>query len=356
MEAHFVRAASSAIFAFVLLAPSGLPAQGAGYRTTNFTVDAPTPELAKEIGDMAEHWRTQLAQEWLGKELPPWSKRCPIKAIVRPGLGAGGETSFVFDRGHVFGWRMQIQGSRQRILDSVLPHEITHTIFASHFRRPLPRWADEGACTTVEHVSEVSKMETMLIKFLRTRKGIPFSNMFAMKEYPKNVLPLYAQGHSVAKFLISQYGKRKFLDFLADGLQDENWPLAVSEHFGHPNLLSLQNTWMDWVRAGRPEQQLVAGANRDRVRTASNDGPPTAIVRGQNPSAPVSDNPPRPQSERPQNIQHFPDPSTVANLGAPPVADVVSAEPQEWPRRTPRSATAQSVSVYDTRGRGGSLR
>ncbi len=70
------------------------------------------------------------------------------------------------------------------MLDSVLPHEVTHTIFASHFRRPLPRWADEGACTTVEHPSERTKQQQMLIEFLHTNRGIPFHPMFAMKEYP----------------------------------------------------------------------------------------------------------------------------------------------------------------------------
>src|SRR5262249_559747 len=80
------------------------PAQAArGYRTTNFTVSAPTPELAKEIGDTAEMWRKQLAIEWLGEEMPTWSKPCPINAQVAPQLGAGGATSFVFDRGEVFG-------------------------------------------------------------------------------------------------------------------------------------------------------------------------------------------------------------------------------------------------------------
>src|SRR5262245_20387831 len=106
-----------------------------GYRTTNFTVSAPTPELAKEIGDTAEMWRKRLSVEWLGEEMPAWSKPCPINAQVAPGLGAGGATSFVFDRGEVFGWRMNIQGTRERILDSVLPHEVTHTIFASYFRQ-----------------------------------------------------------------------------------------------------------------------------------------------------------------------------------------------------------------------------
>ena len=104
----------------------------------------------------------------------------------------------MFDRGEVFDWKMNIQGSRERILDSVLPHEVTHTIFASYFRRPLPRWADEGACTTVEHRSEIAKQERNLIEFLKTGRGIPFSQMFAMKEYPSDVMPLYAQGHSLA--------------------------------------------------------------------------------------------------------------------------------------------------------------
>jgi hypothetical protein len=230
----------------------------AGYRTTNFTVSAPTPQLAKEIGDAAEAWRKQLAMDWLGRELPRWAQPCPIHARVAPNLGAGGATSFVFDQGQVFGWDMKIQGSRERVLDSVLPHEITHTIFATHFRQPVPRWADEGACTTVEHQSEISKQERMLMDFLRAGpghpgRGIPFQAMFAMREYPADVLPLYAQGHSLSVYLIGQKGKRAFLEFLADGMVREDWSRAVRDHYGYEHLLALQNSWLDWVKAGRPE-------------------------------------------------------------------------------------------------------
>jgi hypothetical protein len=230
----------------------------AGYRTTNFTVSAPTPQLAKEIGDAAEAWRKQLAMDWLGRELPRWNEPCPINARVSPQLGAGGATSFVFDNGEVFGWDMKIQGSRERVLDSVLPHEITHTIFATHFRQPVPRWADEGACTTVEHRSEVAKQERMLMDFLRVGpghpgRGIPFQAMFEMKEYPADVLPLYAQGHSLSVYLIGQKGKREFLEFLADGMVREDWSRAVRDHYGYEHLLALQNSWLDWVKSGRPE-------------------------------------------------------------------------------------------------------
>src|SRR5690606_26319667 len=211
------------------------------YRTANFTVVAPTPQLAKEIGDTAEVYRRELAIEWIGSEMPTWSRPCPINARVAPGLGAGGATSFVFDHGQVFGWTMDIQGSRERVLDSVLPHEVTHTILACYFRKPVPRWADEGACTTVEHPSEIAKQERLLIKFLKTGKGISFSQMFAMKEYPREVLPLYSQGHSLTQFLIERRGKQVFLAFLTDGMRDENWGKAVRTHYGHENLYALQS-------------------------------------------------------------------------------------------------------------------
>lgn len=251
-------------------------AHGAGYRTTNFVIDAPTPQLAKEIGDAAEQCRRELAIEWLGKELPRWSHPCPVKAMVAPHLGAGGATSFVFNAGEVYDWKMNIQGSRERVLDSVLPHEITHTIFATHFRQPLPRWADEGACTTVEHQSEISKQERMLIDFLKTRRGIPFDQMFAMTEYPSDVLPLYAQGHSLAQFLISQRGKQVFLTFLADGMRSGDWRGAIATHYEYEHLLALQNSWMDWVRAGRPAIRPVGGAMLASAQTPVVPTPATA--------------------------------------------------------------------------------
>lgn len=122
----------------------------ATYRTPNFVVTAPTDEFAKRVGDEAERFRKELAVMWAGKELPRWSAPCPIRVKVGQ-IGAGGATTFSFHNGEVFGWNMNIQGTEERILDSVLPHEITHTILACRFRQPLPRWADEGISTLVEH-------------------------------------------------------------------------------------------------------------------------------------------------------------------------------------------------------------
>lgn len=297
MDARWVRAG-------VLLAV--VCSLGANYRTRNFIISAPTGTLAQEVGEAAEHYRRQLALEWLGDELPPWPQPCPVHVTVGPHLGAGGATSFMFDGGRPFGWQMSIQGSRERILDSVLPHEVTHTIFATHFGRPLPRWADEGACTTVEHISERAKQHQFLLTFLTTGRGIAFNQLFAMKEYPADVLPLYAQGYSLARFLIAQGGKRKFIDYIGDGMQANDWTAATRKHYGFRDLSELQLTWVDWVRRGSPadipsrtaiaaagpvSEQAAGGVNRlaaDQRANPNADGQPDQPPQGESPVAPAS--------------------------------------------------------------------
>jgi hypothetical protein len=263
-----------------------LPAVAADYRTANFLVAAPTETLARRIGDAAEQYRHTLAVEWLGQPLPRWSRPCPIKAEVAPHLGAGGATSFVFDRGEVFNWTMTIQGSEERVLDSVLPHEVTHTIFASHFRQPLPRWADEGACTTVEHPVERARQHRLLIEFLTTGRGISFPHMFAMREYPADVLPLYSQGYSLARFLIDRGGRQKYVAFVADGLATEDWSTALTKFYGIRDVAQMQSVWLDWVKQGCPAPPATLAAAGAPAPAA---WVPTA--RGQSPD-PVASTPP----------------------------------------------------------------
>lgn len=262
---------------------------GAGHRTQHFLVTAPTPQLAQEIGEYAERYRRELAIEWLGRELPPWSAPCPIQAQVAPNLGAGGATSFAFHGNRPIDFRMTIQGSRERILDSVLPHEITHTIFATHFGRPLPRWADEGACTTVEHTSERRKQEQLLIQFLTTNRGIAFNQMFAMMEYPSDMLPLYSQGYALAQFFIAQGGKRKFVNYVGEGMQTNNWTATTRKYYGYESLSDLQVTWVEWIRHGRqvpvpdafakaPELKLAAAARNQVAAANAGQAPRSAVT------------------------------------------------------------------------------
>jgi hypothetical protein len=227
----------------------------ATFQTRNFSVTADQQDLAEEIGQRAELLRRQLAIFWLGQPLPNWSKPCKLR--VREGaIGAGGQTTFQFADGEVLNWDMFVQGSRERILDSVLPHEINHTIFACHFRRPLPRWADEGAATLFEHRSEQLKQLALLNDVIdNSQERFSLRKLMSMKEYPRGMRPmliLYAQGYALADFLVQQKGRRAYLQFISDG-EKMGWEEAIRKNFDHDGIDSLERNWQGWVLAGMPK-------------------------------------------------------------------------------------------------------
>ena len=256
----------------------------ADYRTRNFIIQAPTSELAKAVGDAAEHYRNELSSYWLGSSLRPWPVPCPVRVVAGPNLAAQGVTTY--NRAPVRDFQMEVVGTPERILDSVLPHEITHTILATHFGRPLPRWADEGICTTVEHESEKQKHEAKLREFLRTRRGIAMNRLFLLTEYPNDVLPMYAQGYSVCRFLIEQDSPKKFIEFLHDYMQHPSWTQNIRKHYRYESLAELQQSWLSWVADGsgpvaqfakadpavKPAVATIATAEDQNQRLLNRDG------------------------------------------------------------------------------------
>lgn len=221
--------------------------------TPNFKILAKDPEWAKQVAEAAEKNRKELAIHWLGQELPRWSSPCPIIVQDGPTRLASGETNYTLINGQVINFKMTVTGTQERIIDSVLPHEVTHTVIASHFApfgKPVPRWADEGMCTTVEHDAERSKHDTMLVRFLSQGKGIPFATLFLLTDYPADMLPLYAQGYSLTSFLIHQGGPRKFIRFLELGMKSDNWVDATNQVYDYPLVGDLQTAWNLWVADG----------------------------------------------------------------------------------------------------------
>jgi len=226
------------------------------FKTANFVVTASSDDIARRVANCAEYWRHELAIQWVGKPLPNWYQPCPI-SVQAGQMGAGGQTTFTFENGEVFGWKMQVQGTLERILDSVIPHEVNHTIFASHFRRPVPRWADEGAATLFEHESEKANQTARLNQVLHTNKRIPLRDLLTIREYPadmQDVLTLYAEGYSLAGFLVGSQGEqgRQVFMKLLDDAHKIGWEKAIERHYGYTSLASLEDKWTGWIVAGSP--------------------------------------------------------------------------------------------------------
>ena len=245
MEDHGVRPTSAWRFGMVVVVVALLPVLcGASYRTANFVVEAPTPAIARSVAEQAEHCRTTIAQQWLGHDLAVWSTPCPIRVKLTGGE-AGGLTSFSFARGRVSDQTMSVEGRLDRILNSALPHEVTHTVFAAYFGGPMPRWADEGASLLSEDQRERLRQDQIAVDLLSRRGDLPLSRLFRIEEYPSDLLGFYGQGYSISRFLIEMGGRPRFLEFVRDGLRS-GWDDATKTHYGLADVRELDRAWRSW--------------------------------------------------------------------------------------------------------------
>jgi hypothetical protein len=219
--------------------------RAAQFRTQNFLVNAPDQQTAQQFGQMAEQYRKQKALEWLGEEMPPWPRPCPL--TVKPTMGgAGGATSFNYDfRGNYEIISMNIEGEYNKMLYSVLPHEVTHTVFAHHFRYPVPRWADEGGSVLSENDSERAHHDKLIRTYLNNRQQIQVRRLFNVKDYNEipDVMVLYAEGFSMSNYLVNLGGRQAFLGFVTMGLQG-NWDKGVQTYYHMNSVEQLEQAWL----------------------------------------------------------------------------------------------------------------
>jgi hypothetical protein len=258
-----------------LLLVGVLMSMGASHRTQNFVVHAPTAQVAQQVGQYAEHYRREKAIEWLGREMPNWPQPCPLHVTVTADRPSGA-TSFHFGQGRVLDMKMQIQGPFDRLLASVLPHEITHTVFAHHFGCPVPRWADEGGSVLSEDQLERERHDRLTRKILNHGQQIPMRRLFSLKEYPREVMCLYAQGFSICDYLVRRSDRRTFLNFVGQGM-NQGWDQAVASYYGHRNVEELEEAWLKHLRDTRkqpaqPSEIIAQGQGRGENPVASAAG------------------------------------------------------------------------------------
>jgi hypothetical protein len=217
---------------------------GASYKSDNFQVEAPTLEIAKELGQAAEQCRKDQALAWLEKELPGWPQPCSIEVKITVDA-RGGCSTFTFDKGKVTRRSIVLEGSLERLRTSVLPHEIAHTILAEHFGRPLPRWADEGGAI-VSGCAADRRWYNKLCREITDTPGRTMSlrRLLSCRDYPDDVTALYAQSCSLVKFLVGSKGRPAFLAFVARGMHNDDWDGAVQEYYGFHSVEQLERSWL----------------------------------------------------------------------------------------------------------------
>jgi hypothetical protein len=222
----------------------------------NFIVENLSPNHAKPYLEAAERDRNDIAVFWTGKPLRGnWFKPCHMK--IRVGnSGNGGTTSFQFNRGQVYGWRMTVQGTKQQLLESIIPHEVHHTVMASLCRRKLPRWLDEGSAIVFESRSE-HQQQRELARQLVDGEGNVFQLFDHVGDYPDNmqhVVAMYSTGFTFVEWMLERGGRERLYAFIKDTLPPSR---KFQRHYG----MAVSEARKDWRRwsAHRPTDCRRAG-------------------------------------------------------------------------------------------------
>jgi hypothetical protein len=147
-----------------------------------------------------------------------------------------------------------------RLLSLSLPHEITHTILADHFRAPVPRWADERAATLAEDAEGQQRHQALMRGFLGKRDRLsPLTRLLTTRDYPRDLGALYAQGHSLTRFLVERKDRTTFLAFVKQGMNGH-------DETRRRRPITASPAWRAWSLA------RVRGKRRRRATAADRPG------------------------------------------------------------------------------------
>lgn len=240
----FMRSAAALILWGVVAAP----VSAATYQSENFEVTSDSASVAREIAEAAEEWRRVLARHWFKRPLQQWDEICRIQ-VSSTKTGGSGWTNYEFLSGDLARIDIEMKGPPNRLLEYVLPHELTHVVLVTELNDTLPRWADEGAAMLSESRSQQLRQLLRVKQLIKAGSVIPFDQLFSMRRYPRKkdgLQAFYAQSFTLCEFLIERGGRGRFLQFVQEG-RSGNWDRLIERHYKLKDAEALQAAWSEWA-------------------------------------------------------------------------------------------------------------
>lgn len=143
----------------------------------------------------------------------------------------GGGTAFTYGRRGINSCRVTVNGTKQQIIDYVIPHEMAHVVFNHHVGGPLPRWLDEGAACNEEKDGRYRDGNFSVVS-LAAHGG----------QYPRaDVVGFYGRSYRVVNYLLRRGGRQKLMTFM------KSRDLRI---YGYANYQQLDKDFQDWRFGG----------------------------------------------------------------------------------------------------------
>ncbi|CAN5916235.1 hypothetical protein BH23PLA1_BH23PLA1_16540 [soil metagenome] len=227
--------------------------------TPNFRILHADAALAERIAEAAEAAREVISRRWTGSSpAGPWAPRCDIYLYPdartfsdRTGQPADspGFSTMGLNNGRVIARRVNLRADAPKLVEAVLPHEITHVVLADLFpTTQIPRWADEGIAVLSEPVSEQQARAADLVEPLAEGQLFRVQTLMT-SDYPDGRYwdLFYAQSVSLTRFLVEQGDAGRFIAFL-QGAQRQGFESELRRVYAIDGFEDLQTRWLAYAR------------------------------------------------------------------------------------------------------------
>jgi Peptidase MA superfamily len=243
------------------LSPAATPWNGEWqvHETPNFLIFHADSGLAESAAQAAESVRAAQAKRWGSSALQgAWSTRCEIylypdgkafaKATGQPESSPGFST-IESDRKQITTRRVHLRADQPRLVDAVLPHEVTHVVVADLFTaQQIPRWADEGIAVLAEPETEQN------LRAADLRESLSSGQVFELRQLMSTDTPeakdwslYYAQSVSLTRFLVDQGTPAQLIQFVRESGR-KGADAALREVYRIGGFAELQKQWQDYAR------------------------------------------------------------------------------------------------------------
>jgi hypothetical protein len=221
--------------------------------TSNFRIlHNQSKELVDKVGRVAEETRLRLQKKWFGGESSvEWDGKCSI--YLHPDRKKYSEKAGLANAlGHTrtFSWGRDVQSrsihlpaQQSRMLEDVLPHEVSHSVLAVRLQGKTPRWADEGMAMLAETPTAVYECLIRLPQYKRDHAlfGIEILMLTEEQDHFQS-LEYYSQSTSLVQYLTKLKGPQTFVSFLQTSIA-KDYPTALKQHYGISGYAELQKRW-----------------------------------------------------------------------------------------------------------------
>src|SRR5262249_36507296 len=123
-----------------------------------------------------------------------------------------------------------LSGAPRRIPPDALPGSIAPRRLPPGLAPAAPRSAGPVAADAAAE-RERRRYEQACRGLLEAEKSLPLRRLLGLREYPPEVMALYAEGYTLTRFLVKHRDRATFLAFVELGRR-KDWDTAVRRYYG----------------------------------------------------------------------------------------------------------------------------